>query len=224
MARYKGKLIVLDGTDGSGKATQTALLLKRLRREGHRVATLDFPQYEGNFFGQLLRRYLRGDLGKPIHPYLVSVIYAADRWESKEKILQWLKAGHIVVLDRYVSANQIHQGSRIRNPRERREFLAWLDKLEYGIFGLPRPDLVLFLHVPAELSQRLMGNRVRDQMESDRKHQEASVRASLALVRKMNRWEKVECARGGQMLSREEIHERVFAAVRPLLTSAKRKA
>jgi len=213
----RGKLIVIDGTDGSGKATQTALLIKRLRREGRRVATLDFPQYETNFFGKLLRQYLRGDFGKPIHPYLISVIYAADRWESKEKILQWLKAGHIVVLDRYISANQIHQGSRIQNHRERRTFLRWLDELECDIFGLPRPDLVLFLHVPAEVSQRLMGNRNRDQMERDRKHQTASVRASLALVRKMNRWIKVECAKGGNILSRETIHERIFKAIRPVI-------
>jgi dTMP kinase len=222
MARYKGKLIVLDGTDGSGKATQTQLLLARLRREGHRVATLDFPQYENNFFGQLLRRYLRGDLGKPIDPYLVSVIYAADRWESKEKILQWLKEGRIVVLDRYVSANQIHQGSRMRDGHERRTFLRWLDHLEHSVFSLPRPNLVLFLHVPAKVSQRLMGNRARDQMESDRKHQEASVRASLALVRNMNRWKKVECARGGQILSREEIHERIFKAIRPAIGKGRR--
>ena len=105
----KGKLIVLDGSDGSGKATQTRFLLARLKKEGYRVKTLDFPQYEKNFFGKLIGECLVGDYGDfvKIDPHIGSVLYAADRYESKPVIERWLKQGFVVVLDRYVSSNQI---------------------------------------------------------------------------------------------------------------------
>lgn len=231
MTKRRGKLIVLDGTDGSGKATQTALLLKRLRKEGQRIATLDFPQYEKSMLGGLLGRYLRGDFGKPIHPYLISAIYAAERWESKEKILRWLREGRVVVLDRYVSANQIHQGSRVGNSRERRKFLAWLLRLEHGVFGLPRPDMVVFLHVPARIAmvlaknknaRRYVGGKKRDQMERDRKHQEETVRTGLALAKTLANWKKIECVRNGDILPRKKIHERIFNAIRPVIGKGRR--
>ncbi|MEK7211848.1 MAG: thymidylate kinase, partial [Patescibacteria group bacterium] len=122
----KGKLLVIDGTDGSGKHTQTVLLLKKLRAAGYKTATMDFPQYYKNFFGALVGKYLAGDFGDPtkISPYLSSVIFAADRFESAGKIRRWLAEGRIVILDRYVSANQIHQGAKIHDAKKRREFLA----------------------------------------------------------------------------------------------------
>ena len=101
----KGRLIVIDGTDGSGKATQVKLLQTRLKKEGYRVKTLDFPQYQENFFGGFIGECLTGDHGNfvSLDPYIASVLYAADRFQSKEKILGWLKKGEIVILDRYVS-------------------------------------------------------------------------------------------------------------------------
>src|SRR3990167_6836927 len=117
----KGKLIVLDGTDGSGKATQTKILQARLKKEGYRVQTLDFPQYEKNFFGGLIGECLAGEHGDfvSIDPYIGSTLYAADRFESKDKIMRWLRAGCVVVLDRYVSSNQIHQGGKITDAKKR---------------------------------------------------------------------------------------------------------
>src|SRR5690606_12245312 len=145
----------------AGKATQTALLVKRLKREGHSVRTYDFPQYEDNFFGRLIGECLAGQHGDfpTLDPYIASVLYAADRFESKAKLERWLQEGRVVVLDRYVSANQIHQGGKTLDPKKRKRFLEWLDRMEFGVFGLPRPDLVLYLDVPYEVSQRLLAGK-----------------------------------------------------------------
>lgn len=123
----QGKLIVIDGIDGAGKATQTKLLLERLEKRGYKTATMDFPQYYDNFFGKLIGRFQNGEFGDAptMSPYLASVLYAADRWESKIKIENWLDEGRIVVLDRYVSANQIHQGGKISDFNEKKNFLVF---------------------------------------------------------------------------------------------------
>ncbi len=145
-----GKLIVIDGIDGSGKATQVALLKKRLQQEGVRVKTIDFPRYYNNFFGGLIGEYLSGKYGDFIamDPRVASVLYAADRFESSKEIKKWLDEGYVVLADRYVSANQIHQAGKIDEPKVRKEFLAWLDTMEYEVFQIPRPDLVVYLDVP----------------------------------------------------------------------------
>lgn len=223
----KGKLIVIDGSDGSGKATQTRLLIARLSKEGYTVKTLDFPQYEANFFGKLIGECLTGEYGDfiAIDPHLGSVLYAADRFESKPKIEGWLKKGYVVVLDRYVSSNQIHQGGKIMNPKRQKEFLTWLDQMEHGIFGLPRPDLIVYLDVPTAISQSLlraedqkqkkvyMKRRKTDLAETNVIHQAASRANALKLVKKLNHWTKIDCVRQGVLLSREQIAEKVWQGV-----------
>ena len=195
----KGKLIVLDGSDGSGKATQTRFLLARLKKEGYRVKTLDFPQYEKNFFGKLIGECLVGDYGDfvKIDPHIGSVLYAADRYESQPVIERWLKQGFVVVLDRYVSSNQIHQGGKILHPKRQREFLTWLDTMEHGVFGLPRPDRIIYLDVPTQISQSLLktedqkrkkvyvSNRKTDLVENDEEYIRLSRDNALKLVRKI---------------------------------------
>src|SRR3989344_3846430 len=120
----KGKLIVIDGTDGSGKATQTELLVKVLKNEGRKVKVVDFPDYYSNFFGKFIGHCLSEryyDFVK-VHPKIASVLYAADRFESKNTIEKWLKEGNIVIANRYASANQIHQGGKITNTKKRENF------------------------------------------------------------------------------------------------------
>ena len=121
----KGFFIVIDGTDGSGKATQTKLLAEKLKKSGRKVKTIDFPQYENNFFGKMVGRYLSGEFGKSseVSPYLASILYAGDRFEEKETIEKWLNEGFVVIADRYASSNQIHQGGKISNSAKRKEFL-----------------------------------------------------------------------------------------------------
>lgn len=227
----KGKLIVLDGSDGSGKATQTKFLLARIKREGYRVRTLDFPRYETNFFGQLIGQAQAGVYGDfvTIDPHIGSVLYAADRFESKATIESWLKQGYVVVLDRYVSANQIHQGGKIHDVRKQREFLQWLDTMEHGVFGIPRPDLIVYLDVPYEISQKLLQTKdmqrkkvylkkgQQDMVEQSAKYLRASRANALKLVKKLNAWTKIDCTKRGELLSREAIAERVWHVVTKIL-------
>ena len=124
----RGKLIVVDGTDGSGKTTQISLLAKKLKKDGLKVKTIHFPHYE-NFFGGFIGHCLTEQYYNfvKVHPKIVSVLYAADRWESSKEIKKYLNKGYIVILDRYVSANQIHQGGKIANARKRASFIKWLN-------------------------------------------------------------------------------------------------
>src|ERR1035437_5565673 len=142
--KKKGRLIVIDGTDGSGKATQVNLLTKRLKKEGHIVKNLDFPEYYDNFFGGFIAHCLQEKYYNwtNIHPKIASIAYAADRWESKKKIDEWLEKGYIILANRYVSANQIHQGGKIKNNKKRADFIKWLYQMEYEVFKIPRPNVV----------------------------------------------------------------------------------
>ena len=119
--KYKGKLIVIDGTDGSGKATQVASLAKHLKKDGHKVKVIDYPEYYKNFFGKFIGHCLSEQYYNfiNIHPKIASVLYAADRWESKEETEKWLKKGYVILANRYVSANQIHQGGKIKDTRSK---------------------------------------------------------------------------------------------------------
>lgn len=227
----KGRLIVLDGTDGSGKATQAKLLLARLKKEGYKVKALDFPQYEKNFFGKLVGECLAGQHGDfiAIDPHIASVLYAADRFESKKTLEKWLKAGCVVVLDRYVSANQIHQGGKITDTKKRKKFLEWLDTLEFKIYGIPRPNLVCYLDVPRVISDRLLiqgrqgmsVNRAvkgkQDLAEKDKKHLDAARESALKIIKQGNAWERIVCAPKGELLSREEIAEQIWNQVKKVL-------
>lgn len=218
--KKRGKLIVIDGTDGSGKATQTKLLVSRLKQEGVSVRTLDFPRYEENFFGKLLYDCLHGKRGNfpALDPHITSVLYAADRFESKRKIEKWLSGGSMVILDRYVSANQIHQGGKIADPKKRAEFLAWLDTMEYEVFGIPRPDAVVYLSVPVEYSIRLLGaeKKKSDTVETNLDYLERSAKTAEWLCRK-NKWIKISCVRKGILRTIEEIHEEVSQSVSGIL-------
>lgn len=227
----KGKLIVLDGTDGSGKATQARFLLARLKKEGYRAQTLDFPQYETNFFGGFIGECLAGEHGDFVStdPYIASTLYAADRFESKKKIVRWLQTGVTVVLDRYVSSNQIHQGGKITDTRKRKKFLEWLERMEYEVFGIPRPDGIVYLDVPTAVSQQLLsqgeqkGKKVylkkgqKDIVENNDRYVTDSRASALLLVKKHNRWLRVLCTQKGEMLPREVIAEKVWEQVRKII-------
>jgi len=216
MALRQGRLIVICGTDGSGKTAQTRLLAERLRCEGYRVRGLHFPQYEKTFFGRLVRRYLRGEFGSAdgVSPYLASLLYAGDRWQAKEDIERWLAEGDIVLCDRYVSANQGHQGCKIADPTERDEFLAWLDELEFQVFGIPRPDMHIFLFMPYPFALRLL--RARDGRGSDiHERDEAYLRQAeatyLQMAERFENWSRIDCVVHDELLSPGQIAERVWA-------------
>ena len=225
MSKKKGKLIVIDGLDGSGKATQAKLLLKRLKKEGYKTAVTDFPQYYTSFFGKMVGRYLAGEFGtiRQVSPYLASVLFAADRWQAKEKMEKWLSEGRIVISNRYVSANQIHQTAKIKDRKQKERFLKWLENMEFKIFGIPRPNLLIFLNVPYQIGQRLvikkgargyMGGIKKDIHEASISHLTAAQKQIFNLIKKHNNWKQIDCYKGGKLLSRQEIAELVWKVVK----------
>ncbi|KKR43316.1 MAG: Thymidylate kinase [Parcubacteria group bacterium GW2011_GWF1_40_6] len=227
----KGKLIVIDGTDGSGKATQVALLVKRLKKEGKTVKVVDFPEYYKNFFGAFIGHCLSEQYYNflNVHPKIASVLYAADRFESSKEIQNWLKKGYIVVANRYVSANQIHQGGKIKNAKKRNDFIKWLDEMEYEVFGIPRPDITLYLSLPINIVLQLLKERDSSKMkreylkkkkdvhEADVNHLINSRKSALWLVKEIPNFIKIDCAPKKEILSREQIHEIVYGKVKKII-------
>lgn len=217
---------MIDGTDGSGKATQTKLLADKLKKSGHKVKTIDFPQYENNFFGKMVGRYLSGEFGSSseVNPYLASILYAGDRFEEKEQIEKWLSKGFVVIADRYASSSQIHQGGKVSNPKKRKKFLTWLEDLEYGVFKIPRPRAIIYLDMPIDISQKLLKKNSaqkkktylkgkKDIHENDLKHLSDAKNSAIELVKKNNNWIKIDCAKNGKPLAIKEISELVYKKI-----------
>ncbi|MEK7588509.1 MAG: dTMP kinase [Patescibacteria group bacterium] len=226
----KGKFIVIDGTDGSGKATQVKLLAERLKKEGKKVQIVDFPEYYDNFFGKFIGHCLSEQYYNwlKVHPKIASVVYAADRFESKEKIEGFLKKGYIVIANRYVSSNQIHQGGKIASAKKRADFIKWLDEMEYGVFKIPRPDMTLYLSLPISITLQLIGERdgkmkreylkkKKDVHESDTDFLVNSRKSAMWLVNKVPNFYKIECSAKTGILSREIIHEKVYEEVKKIV-------
>jgi dTMP kinase len=216
----KGKFIVIDGTDGSGKATQTYLLVQKLRDCGYEVEIADFPQY-GQKSAGLVEEYLNGKFGSAmeIGPYRASIFYACDRYDASFKIRKWLLEGKIVVSNRYVTANMGHQGGKIEDNNERKKYFDWLYDLEYGIFNIPKPDLNIILHVPAVIAQKLVDNKdareylagaKRDMHEVDLDHLQKAESVYLEIAESFPDFILIECAPHNQILSRENISEMVW--------------
>jgi dTMP kinase len=226
MEKAKGKFIVIDGTDGSGKATQTELLASRLRTAGLEVEIADFPQYNTKSAG-LVEEYLSGKYGSPeeVGPYRASIFYAVDRYDASFKIRKWLDDGKIVISNRYVTANMGHQGGKINNPLERKHYFEWLDKLEYGLFNIPRPDLNIILYVPAEISQQLAlgrdkldwAGKTRDIHQESLDHLKKAERSYLEIAKSFPSFALIECTQNGQMRSREENAHSIWREVSRLI-------
>lgn len=229
--KYKGKLIVIDGTDGSGKATQVDLLSKKLKKEGNTVKIVDFPEYYKNFFGEFVGHCLSEQYYNwiNIHPKIASVMYAADRWESKDEMEKWLKKGYIVIANRYVSANQIHQGGKITSAKKRNDFIKWLDQMEYEVFGIPRPNLTLYLSLPISIVLELLKKRDSSKMkreylkkkkdvhESDTQFLINSRKSAMKLSKEVPNFIHIECSQKKEILSREAIHEMVYKEVKKVI-------
>lgn len=192
------------------------MLLTRLRREGAKAKLISFPRYSSNVFGRLIRDFLDGRHGDfaAADPYLVATLYAADRFESKETLEKHLREGRIVICDRYVSANMIHQGGKIRSAKGRAQFFAWLERVEYGVFGLPRPSLVLYLSLRPQLAQKLLSRK--DGVERSARYNTESFWMGERLAR-AEKWVRIVCEEKGKVLSREAVHQKIYAAIRKLI-------
>ena len=222
----KGMLIVFEGTDGSGKATQTKLLVEALERQGVPVRKLTFPRYDQDS-SMLVRMYLDGAFGtdpNAVNPYAASTFYAVDRYASyKQDWGAWYEQGGLVVTDRYTTSNAVHQAGKLPDGACR-DYLQWLFHFEYDLMGLPRPDLVLYLDLPAELSAALRRQRAQntgtkaDIHEADEAYLRRCRENALRVV-EFDGWHRIDCSRGGVVRTPEDIHREVWAQVEPLLQS-----
>src|ERR1700745_961423 len=155
----RGKLIAIEGIDGSGKRTQVGLLAAALRTQGHSVCSTGFPQY-GSWFGKMVGQFLNGELGplESVDPHFTAMLYAGDRFEAKPRLESSLNEGKIVLVDRYIGSNLAHQVA-LAKPEKRAEFLRWIEHLEYSVYGLPRESLILYLRVPPSQAQKLVAKK-----------------------------------------------------------------
>lgn len=222
-----GILIAIDGVDASGKQTQTQLLKKRLIEDGKDIKAVSFPAYD-NPSSTLVKMYLNGDFGeKPsdVNAYATSTFFAADRFATYRT--DWGKdynSGTIILADRYVSSNLIHQASKIDNSAEKDKFLTWLDDLEHNIYGLPRPDVTIFLDMPPEYGAMLMKDRAnksngtdkKDIHESDFSYLETSYNNAVYVAERFN-WKRVSCVKDGEIRSVEDIHNDIYSIIKEIL-------
>ena len=222
MEQKKGKLIVIEGTDGSGKTVQWKMLGQHLKDKGHHIKFVDFPQYSKASAGPL-NSYLRDIYGKatdfPPHPS--SSFYMIDRidltYHKDGNMREWLSEGKIVLANRYTASSGGHQGGKIKDEKELIEFLRWLFLTEYHYFGIPKPDLNVFLNVPFDVSKDLRAKRnasFSDAHESNEQHLINAERAYQIMVREFPEdFVEITCVKNGELLSPEEIHEKVVKAV-----------
>ena len=215
-----GKLIVLEGTDGSGKSTQFRLMAQRLTDEKVEFRRLVFPRYE-NESSALIRMYLGGQFGtKPsdVNAYAASAFYAVDRYASyKQDWGKWYEDGGLILSDRYTTSNAVHQASK-ETGENQDAFLKWLYEFEYDKLGLPRPDLTIYLDVPTDFTEKLMRNREQNTGTKADIHEQDT--EYLATCRRTGRaaaefygWTVIDCVKDGQMRSIEDIHEEIYRHV-----------
>jgi len=219
----KGKLIVIEGLDGSGKETQSRLLYNRLLDMGEKVMRISYPRYEKES-SALVKMYLKGDFGKnpdSISPYISSTFFAADRYASfKTEYEDFYKNGGIVIADRYTTSNMMHQGGKIKDISEKQKFLDWLWDLEFNIYKIPIPDKVLFLDIPAAYSLKRIKDRKnkitnesqKDIHESNEEHLKNAYKAAVEMVERYN-WIRIDCLKNGESKTVEEINSEILELV-----------
>ena len=220
----KGKLFVIDGTDGSGKQTQLQRLKERFEKEGIDYRAVSFPNYDSPS-SALVKMYLNGDFGsdaQSISPYIASTFYAADRYATfKMGYEEYYNNGGIILADRYTTANMVHQAGKIENKEERKKFLDWLWDFEFHLYGLPIPTEVFFLNMPVEKSIQLMENREnkfthetkKDIHESDKNHLIDAYHAACEVAKEYH-WYEIQCVKEDKIRTIEDIHEEIFEEVK----------
>jgi len=215
-------LIDIEGIDGSGKGTQAKLLCDRLRQAGASATLVSFPRYDATFFGKAVGEYLNGQFGSlaAVHPFLVSLLFAGDRFESKPFLQEALRTSRIVVLDRFVASNVAHQAAKL-DGAARADLTAKILEIEFTIFGLPRPDLVLLLDLPVKIAQDLIARkearnyttRKADIQEADADYLERVRDVYHALARSEPNWKTIPCCEDRRLRTIDEIAESVWQVV-----------
>lgn len=215
----KGKIIVIEGTDCSGKETQSKLLEKYLNSNGINCIRMSFPAYDtptgkivgGPYLGkeEICPSYFE-DGSADVDPYISCLYYAADRKYNIEKVNKYIDDGYIVILDRYTTSNMAHQGGKIEDSEERFNMYQWIDKLEYWLLKLPKPDITIFLHMPYTSSCELKKNRKSlDGNEKSETHLKNAEKAYIELSELYN-WDRIECVESDRIKSIEEISSEII--------------
>ena len=226
--RALGRLIAIEGIDGSGKRTQMDLLHDVIAagHGGHSVYSAAFPQYN-SWFGKMVGQFLNGELGalETVDPHFTALLYAGDRFEAKPKIEAALHQGKVVLIDRYIGSNLAHQAARVA-PEKRAEFQQWIKHLEYNIYNLPQEDMILYLRVPPAEAQKLVAQKAKrsytnakqDILEASLRHLQEAANMYDNLSRS-SPWVTVECfdSANQTMRSVDAIAREVLAAVEPVL-------
>ena len=219
----RGKLLAIEGIDGAGKRTQIALLSRLLARQHVPHVRISFPRYQ-SVFGGMVGRFLNGEFGplERVDPHFSALLFAGDRLEARPELEKALRAGKLVIADRYIASNLAHQTARVV-PARRGKFLAWLRHVEYKVYGLPAEDLVVYLRVPARVGQQLVSRKAardytrlrKDIQEANLLHLEQAARVYDRLARARN-WVTVECfdSKRGRLRTEEEIHNALVRALR----------
>lgn len=218
-------LIAFEGIDGSGKGTQAARLCQRVRESGRSCEIIAFPQYEQNSFGQAIGRFLNGEFGaiNKVHPLLAAALYAADRYETRQRMLSLIDQNDVVIFDRYSASNIAHQAGKLQGAA-RQELRDWITKVERDVFELPRLDLNILLDVPAETAQELVlkkkprgyTDRATDLHESDLEYLRTVRSLYLDLAREAD-WQTVAVTNDSGLRSVDEIAAEIWSIVEPLL-------
>jgi len=228
MEEGRGVFIVIEGSDGSGKATQLNLVKERLEAAGHEVETFDFPQYSEHS-SYFVRRYLEGSYGTSdqVGPYTSSLFYALDRFEAAPRIQKALAEGKIVVSNRFTGSSMAHQGTKILNAEQRRGFFIWLDNLEFEMLRIPRPDVSFILRVPADISEQLLvqTGKKQDIHESDRVHLARAVLVFDDMAQLFPKdFQRIDCVRSGELLEIPTINTMLWEKISPLLPAPRARA
>jgi len=223
MPRKKGRFIVIEGSDGVGKKTQADLIIKMFRRIGKQVVFYDFPQYERSFFGKMVADYLNekfGDVNES-DPYLISLLYAGDRFEASEHIRHDINSGRDVICNRYTQSNMAFQTTKLKGEKEKKNFLEWLEELEFGIYNIPKPDIVIYLYAPHAVSKKMLDKRWEEKNKGKKQDiHERNVgflsqveKQYLELAKNNPEWHTIICTEGDKLLPRDEISKKVFEVI-----------
>jgi dTMP kinase len=218
-------LIAIEGIDGSGKGTQAARLHTHLQATGRRSALLSFPRYQQTVFGQKVSDFLNGRFGSldAVHPLLVSLLFAGDRFESRELIEETMSRHDVVICDRYVASNVAHQGAKVSGT-ERQELMAWIEHLEYSIYKLPKTNLTLFLDIQVETAQQLIASKpmrvytdkAADLQEADTDYLRR-VRDVYLELANSPRWNRISCEQANHVRPINDIAADIAASVEAIL-------